>query len=61
MHLQDVLRKFSEWGVDFKSDLATLKSDQKEFEEEIRRDMRGYASQIQKSVTEFCNVDCNNS
>ena len=53
------ITKIFRMGVDFKSDLAT-KSDQREFEEEIRRDMRGYASQIQKSVTESVMLVMNN-
>lgn len=46
-------------GVTFKADLAT-KTDQREFEEEIRRDMRGYAVQIQKSVSDSLMTVLNN-
>ena len=38
-------------GVQYKADLVT-RQEQQRFEEEVRRDMRGYASQIQKSVME---------
>lgn len=41
--------KIFRMGVMFNSDLAT-KNELKSFEEEIRRDMRGYAIQIQESV-----------
>lgn len=40
-------------GVTFKSNLAT-KAELTAFESEIRKDMRGYATQIQKSVTDAC-------
>ena len=40
-------------GVTFKSNLAS-RSELREFEAEMRKDMRGYATQIQKSVTDAC-------
>ena len=40
-------------GVTFKSDLAS-KKELKDFETEIRADMRGYTTQIQKAVTDVC-------
>ena len=53
------ITKIFRMGVDFKSDLAT-RTEQREFEEEMRRDMRGYASQIQKSVSESLMLVLNN-
>ena len=40
-------------GVTFKSNLAS-KEELRNFETEIRADMRGYTTQIQKAVTEVC-------
>lgn len=40
-------------GVTFKSNLAT-KAELNAFESEMRKDMRAYATQIQKSVTDAC-------
>lgn len=40
-------------GATWKTELAT-KEEQKDFEAEIRRDMRGYASQIQSTVLDAC-------
>lgn len=40
-------------GVTFKSNLAS-KKELRDFETEIRADMRGYSTQIQKAVTEVC-------
>ena len=40
-------------GVNFKSNLASHK-ELIEFESEIKKDMRGYAVQIQKSVMDAC-------
>lgn len=43
------ITKIFKMGAMFKSEFAT-RQEQREFEEEIRRDMRGYASQIQQTV-----------
>lgn len=40
-------------GVTYKSNLAS-RSELKDFEAEMRKDMRSYATQIQKSVTDAC-------
>lgn len=40
-------------GVTYKSNLAS-RSELREFEAEMRKDMRSYATQIQKSVTDAC-------
>lgn len=53
------ITKIFKMGVTFKADLAT-KTEQREFEAEIRRDMRGYAVQIQKSVQDSVMVTVNN-
>ena len=51
--------KIFKMGVTFKADLAT-KTEQREFEAEIRRYMRGYAVQIQKSVQVSVMLTVNN-
>lgn len=53
------ITKIFRMGVDFKADIAT-KTEQREFEEEIRRDMRGYAVQIQKTVSDSMMTIINN-
>lgn len=40
-------------GVTYKSNLAS-RSELREFEADMRKDMRSYATQIQKSVTDAC-------
>lgn len=45
--------KIFKMGATFKADLAT-KKELREFEDEVRRDMRGYCGQIQKAVTDSC-------
>lgn len=45
--------KIFNMGVTFKSNLAS-KKDLKEFESEIRKDLRGYVVQIQKAATDAC-------
>lgn len=45
--------KIFKMGAMFKADLAT-KKELREFEDEVRRDMRGYCGQIQKAVTDSC-------
>lgn len=53
------ITKIFTMGVTFKSDIVTRK-EQREFEEEMRRDMRSYAAQIQKSVSESLMLVLNN-
>lgn len=53
------ITKIFRMGVTFKADLAT-KAELNDFEAEIRRDMRGYAIQIQKSVIDAVMIVINN-
>ena len=53
------ITKIFRMGATFKADLAT-RSELNDFEAEIRRDMRGYAIQIQKSVIDAVMIVINN-